>query len=154
MVDWIKNNWLIGGLFSLVVAAVVGMIALTISERETLGTATALSILAAAVAVVSFLILVLKRPEKITKLRINLIWVSTLVAILTLTFGNKLIALVMNPPDEQDTNTIVIVLSSLVGVGIGGLIAVAGQLVQDTGQDPPVKPSKEDNVNNGSGDEQ
>lgn len=28
-----------------------------------------------------------------------------------------------------------IVLSSLVGVGIGGLIAIAGQLVQDQGQD-------------------
>ena len=132
--DWVKNNWLVGLLFVFVIAAVIGMVSLIILERETFGTSIGLAILAAATAVVSFLILVLKTPDKITTIRINLIWLSTLIAILTLVFGNKLIELVMNPPDGKDTNTIEIVLSSLVGVGIGGLIAIAGQLVQDSGQ--------------------
>ena len=79
-------------------------------------------------------LLIWKRPEKLPTIRINLLWVSTLVAILTLTFGNQLIKLLQTPKDGAGTNTIEIVLSSLVGVGIGGLIAIAGQLVQDSGQ--------------------
>ena len=130
--DWVKSNWLVGLLFLVVVATVVSMVVLMTIETEALGTPTGLAILTAAIAVVAFLILVLKAPDKITTIRINLIWLSTLVAILTLAFGYKLIELVMNPPDGKDTNTIEIVLSSLVGVGIGGLIAIAGQLVQDT----------------------
>ena len=69
------------------------------------------------------------KPDKFTTIRINLLWVSTLVAILTLSFGHQLIALLKAP--KGDTKTIEIVLSSLVGFGIGGLIALAGQLVQD-----------------------
>ena len=133
--DWVKNNWLVALLLATTIATVAGMVVMMFAERETLGTPIGLASLAFSVAVVAFLILVLKRPESITKLRINLIWLSTLVAILTLVFGNRLIELVMNPPDGKDTNTIEIVLSSLVGVGIGGLIAIAGQLVQDSGKD-------------------
>ena len=73
--------------------------------------------------------LVVCRPKYVTTVRINLIWVSTLVAILTLAFGNRLIGLLLA---ESSNNTIEIVLGSLVGVGVGGLIAIAGQLVQDT----------------------
>ena len=142
--DWVKNNWLVVLLLSLATAAVAGMVALMLAERETLGTPTGLAILAFSVAVFAFMILVLKRPDSITRLRINLIWLSTLVAILTLVFGNRLIELVMNPPDGKDTNTIEIVLSSLVGVGIGGLIAIAGQLVQDSGQDSRRSKSSDD----------
>ena len=74
------------------------------------------------------------RPEKFARVRINLIWVSTLVAILILTFGIKLIELIEAREGGAGANTLEIVLSSLVGVGIGGLIAIAGQLVQDSGQ--------------------
>lgn len=80
-------------------------------------------------------LLLWKRPDKVATIRINLLWVSTLVAILTLTFGAQLIGLLKERTDGAGTNTLEIVLSSLVGVGIGGLIAIAGQLVQDTGQD-------------------
>ena len=80
-------------------------------------------------------LLLWKRPDKVATIRINLLWVSTLVAILTLTFGSQLIELLGNGSKDAGTNTLEIVLSSLVGVGIGGLIAIAGQLVQDTGQD-------------------
>ncbi len=79
---------------------------------------------------------ILRRPSIITRIRINLLWLSTLVAILTLAFGMKLIDILStsNGGGEGSTNTstIEIVLSSLVGVGIGGLIAIAGQLVQDS----------------------
>ena len=71
------------------------------------------------------------RQNHLTKIRINVIWVSTLVAILTLTFGNRLISL-LTDHRGQGVETIEIVLSSLVGVGIGGLIAIAGQLVEDS----------------------
>lgn len=76
------------------------------------------------------------RPNLITQVRINLLWLTTLVAILTLVFGMELIGLLSGTPSKgtsanTSTNTIEIVLSSLVGVGIGGLIAIAGQLVQD-----------------------
>lgn len=77
-------------------------------------------------------LLVFFRPAHIALVRINLIWVSTLVAVLTLAFGNRLIGLLTDGPDTGASNTIEIVLSSLVGVGIGGLIAIAGQLVQDS----------------------
>lgn len=92
-------------------------------------------LLPVAIAASAFVLLLCLRPEKFTQVRINLLWLSTLVAILTLVFGLRLIELVMNPPAGKDTNTVEIVLSSLVGVGIGGLIAIAGQLVQDQGQD-------------------
>lgn len=77
-------------------------------------------------------LLVFFKPAHVALVRINLIWVSTLVAILTLAFGNRLIGLLTDGPDTGASNTIEIVLSSLVGVGIGGLIAIAGQLVQDS----------------------
>ena len=80
-------------------------------------------------------LLLWKRPDKVATIRINLLWVSTLVAILTLTFGAQLIGLLKDRTDGAGTNTLEIVLSSLVGVGIGGLIAIAGQLVQDSSQD-------------------
>lgn len=76
--------------------------------------------------------LVLFRPAQVALVRINLLWVSTLVAILTLTFGNRLIGLLTDGIDSNADHTIQIVLSSLVGVGVGGLIAIAGQLVQDS----------------------
>ena len=86
------------------------------------------------------------RPEKITPIRINLLWLSTLVAILTITFGNKLIDILQKPAGETttSTSTIEIVLSSLVGVGIGGLIAIAGQLVQDSGSSSSPAPPRPD----------
>ncbi len=84
---------------------------------------------------ISLGLLLWKRPDKVATIRINLLWVSTLVAILTLTFGAQLIGLLKERTDGAGTNTLEIVLSSLVGVGIGGLIAIAGQLVQDSGQD-------------------
>ena len=87
------------------------------------------------------------RPEKITPIRINLLWLSTLVAILTITFGNKLIDILQKPAGATttSTSTIEIVLSSLVGVGIGGLIAIAGQLVQDSGSSSgPPSPRADD----------
>lgn len=80
-------------------------------------------------------LLLWKRPDKVATIRINLLWLSTLVAILTLTFGSQLIGLLKDSTGDGSTNTLEIVLSSLVGVGIGGLIAIAGQLVQDSGQD-------------------
>ena len=80
-------------------------------------------------------LLLWKRPDKVAMIRINLLWVSTLVAILTLTFGVQLIGLLQDSIGANGTNTLEIVLSSLVGVGIGGLIAIAGQLVQDSGQE-------------------
>ena len=80
-------------------------------------------------------LIVWKRPAKFTRIRVNLLWLTTLVAILTMVFGIQLIQLIMNPPANKSTNTIEIVLSSLVGVGIGGLIAIAGQLVQESDQD-------------------
>ena len=44
----------------------------------------------------------------------------------------RLIDLLAKPNgSDGNSNTVEIVLSSLVGVGIGGLIAIAGQLVQD-----------------------
>ena len=79
----------------------------------------------------AFGLLMWKRPEKFTMIRINLLWLSTLVAILTLVFGHQLIEL-LGDNASGDTKTVEIVLSSLVGVGIGGLIAIAGQLVQDS----------------------
>ena len=88
-----------------------------------------------AAASVSLGLLLWKRPDKVATVRINLLWVSTLVAILTLTFGAQLIGLLKERTTGDGTNTLEIVLSSLVGVGIGGLIAIAGQLVQDSGQD-------------------
>ena len=142
--DWVKNNWLVVLLLAVTIVAVAGLVVLVFAERETIGTPMGLASLAFSVAVVAFLILVLKRPDSITRLRINLLWLSTLVAILTLVFGNRLIELVMSPPDGKDTNTIEIVLSSLVGVGIGGLIAIAGQLVQDSGQDSKRRKSADD----------
>lgn len=90
-------------------------------------------ILALIVAIsISLGLLLWKRPDKVATIRINLLWVSTLVAILTLTFGAQLIGLLKERTDGTGTNTLEIVLSSLVGVGIGGLIAIAGQLVQDS----------------------
>ena len=145
--NWVKENWLVGLLLLIVIAAASGMVALILSQKEELGTPVGLGILAFSIAVVAFLVLALKRPEAMTRLRINLIWLSTLVALLTLVFGNKLIELIMSPPDGKDTNTLEIVLSSLVGVGIGGLIAIAGQLVQDSGQDS--KGSRSPNADHG-----
>ena len=142
--NWIRENWLVGLLLLVVIAAASGMVALILSQEE-LRTPVGLGILAFSIAVVAFLILALKRPGTVTRLRINLIWLSTLVAMLTLVFGTRLIELIMNPPQNRDTNTLEIVLSSLVGVGIGGLIAIAGQLVQDSGQESKGnKPSSSD----------
>ena len=87
--------------------------------------------LALLILFVAFGLLMWKRPEKFTVIRINLLWLSTLVAILTLVFGHQLIKL-LGDNSSGDTKTVEIVLSSLVGVGIGGLIAIAGQLVQDS----------------------
>ena len=91
----------------------------------------------------SFGLLLWKRPDKVATIRINLLWVSTLVAILTLTFGAQLIGLLRERTDGAGTNTLEIVLSSRVGVGIGGLIAIAGQLVQDSGQDSKLSKSSD-----------
>ena len=95
----------------------------------------------------AFGFLMWKKPDKFTTIRINLLWVSTLVAILTLVFGHQLIELLRSNP-KGDTETVKVVLSSLVGVGIGGLIALAGQLVQDfdeksTKTEPPAQDSGE-----------
>ncbi len=87
--------------------------------------------LALLILFVAFGLLMWQRPEKFTTIRINLLWLSTLVAILTLVFGHQLIKL-LGENSTGDTKTVEIVLSSLVGVGIGGLIAIAGQLVQDS----------------------
>ena len=87
-----------------------------------------------AVVSVSLGLLLWTRPDKVATIRVNLLWVSTLVAILTLTFGTQLIGLLKERTESGGTNTLEIVLSSLVGVGIGGLIAIAGQLVQDSSQ--------------------
>ena len=97
-----------------------------------------------------FGVLMWTRPEKFTTIRINLLWLSTLVAILTLVFGSRLIEL-LGKNTTGDTKTVEIVLSSLVGVGIGGLIAIAGQLVQDSGDDstktsPPGNAQENDNT--------
>ena len=96
---------------------------------------------------VSLGLLLWKRPDKVATIRINLLWVSTLVAILTLTFGAQLIGLLKERSGGESANTLEIVLSSLVGVGIGGLIAIAGQLVQDSGQDSGGRKSR--NADNG-----
>ena len=133
--NWVRENWLVSLLMLVVVVLAATMVALILIEKEKLGTPVGLGILAFSIVVVAFLILILKRPDKITAIRINLIWLSTLVAILTAVFGTQLMKLIMSPPNGKDTNTLEIVLSSLVGVGIGGLIAIAGQLVQDSGQD-------------------
>ena len=89
--------------------------------------------LALLILFLAFGVLMWTRPEKFTTIRSNLLWLSTLVAILTLVFGNQLIEL-LGKNTTGDTKTVEIVLSSLVGVGIGGLIAIAGQLVQDSGR--------------------
>ena len=103
-------------------------------------------VLIAAVSV-SLGLLLWKRPDKVATVRVNLLWVSTLVAILTLTFGAQLIGLLKERTESGGTNTLEIVLSSLVGVGIGGLIAIAGQLVQDSDQDS--KRTKSSDANQG-----
>ena len=112
-----------------------------------------LSSLPIAIAIVMssaiFAFLIYKRPGMVTKIRVNLLWLSTLVAILTLVFGIKLIELLQSSSGNTSTNTIEIVLSSLVGVGIGGLIAIAGQLVQDSDNDSS-NANPPDNHNNGS----
>ena len=79
-------------------------------------------------------VLLWHRPEKVSLIRVNLLWVSTLVAVLTLTFGYRLMDLLQARDNGASASTLEIVLSSLVGVGIGGLIAIAGQLVQDSSQ--------------------
>ena len=84
------------------------------------------------VLVAGFGALIFFRPNSFTRIRINLLWLATLIAVLTLVFGMRLIDLLANPNGtDGNNNTVEIVLSSLVGVGIGGLIAIAGQLVQD-----------------------
>lgn len=60
-------------------------------------------LLPVAIAASAFVLLLCLRPEKFTQVRINLLWLSTLVAILTLVFGLRLIELVMNPPAGKDT---------------------------------------------------
>ena len=84
------------------------------------------------VLVAGFGALIFFRPNSFTRIRINLLWLATLIAVLTLVFGMRLIDLLAKPNgSDGNSNTVEIVLSSLVGVGIGGLIAIAGQLVQD-----------------------
>ena len=91
----------------------------------------------AVVLVIGFGALLWLRPDSFTRIRINLLWLCTLVAILTLVFGLRLIEILSragnsgSTTDTAGNTTVEIVLSSLVGVGIGGLIAIAGQLVQD-----------------------
>ena len=46
------------------------------------------------------------RPEKFARVRINLVWVSTLVAILTLTFGMELIGLLRERGEGGGANTL------------------------------------------------
>ena len=70
--------------------------------------------LALLILFVAFGFLMWKRPEKFTMIRINLLWLSTLVAILTLVFGHQLIKL-LGDNSTGDTKTVEIVLSSLVG---------------------------------------
>ena len=105
--------------------------------------------LALLILFVTFGALMWKRPEKFTVIRINLLWLSTLVAILTLVFGHQLIKL-LGDNSSGDTKTVEIVLSSLVGVGIGGLIAIAGQLVQDSGEDSTKTRPPGDDQENGN----
>lgn len=103
--------------------------------------------LALLILFVAFGFLMWQRPEKFTTIRINLLWLSTLVAILTLVFGHQLIEL-LGDNSSGDTKTVEIVLSSLVGVGIGGLIAIAGQLVQDSDEkSTKARPSANDQEN-------
>ena len=104
---------------------------------------------ALSVLIVIFGLVVWLRPEKMALIRFNLLWLATLVAVLTLVFGMKLLQLLESTPPPgstpANTNTVEIVLSSLVGVGIGGLIAIAGQLVQDSGGNlPPADKSRDE----------
>ena len=88
----------------------------------------------------SVLMILWKAPHKLARIRVNVLWLATLVAVLTLVFGNQLIGMLQRS-DGTGSNTIEIVLSSLVGVGIGGLIAIAGQLVQDSDDGSSGNPS-------------
>ena len=88
-----------------------------------------------ALGLLGFRLFFWKRPDKVATVRINLLWVSALVALLTMTFDIRLMDLVQERERATGASTLEIVLSSLVGVGIGGLIAIAGQLVQDLGPD-------------------
>ena len=103
-------------------------------EAEVFTWPAAIAILSAsfAVVVVAYL-LFYKRPDKVTKIRVNVLWVATLIAILTLVFGQQLIGMLATTNGGSGNSTVEILLSTLVGVGIGGLVAIAGQLVQDTG---------------------
>ncbi len=111
-----------------------------------------LAVVGGAVAFVALItifgLVVWLRPEKIALIRFNLLWLATLVAVLTLVFGMKLLELLESTPPPgstpANTNTVEIVLSSLVGVGIGGLIAIAGQLVQDSGGNGPTVDKSQD----------
>ena len=82
----------------------------------------AIAILSASIAVIVVAYLLLyKRPDKITKIRVNVLWVATLITILTLVFGQQLIGMLATNSGGNGSSTVEILLSTLVGVGIGGL---------------------------------
>ena len=69
------------------------------------------------------------RGARRTILRVNALWLVTLVATLTAMFGYLLIG--RRDDGEGTVGTPDVVLGSLVGGGIGGLLTVAGQLAQE-----------------------
>lgn len=73
MRNWIKPNWSVDLLTLIVRAAVTVMVLTMIENSETLRTEVGYAIMAMTVAVVVFLILALKRPDKVTALRVDLI---------------------------------------------------------------------------------
>ena len=66
----------------------------------------------------------------LSKLRPNVVALATLVGIITIIFGNRLLS------DVTDADT---VLALLVGVGLGGLVSVMGGVAQDP--PPPTVPA-------------
>ena len=72
------------------------------------------------------------------KLRPNVIILAGLAAILVLIFGYMLIGKLEVQGDEA-TLAVTAILSMIVGIGIGGLMAIAGQVATDP--PPPTVPA-------------
>lgn len=66
---------------------------------------------------------------KKTLLRLNVLWLTTVVASLTAMFGYLLLSRIAEP--SGTVGRFDVVLGSLVGGGIGGLLTIAGQLAQE-----------------------
>ena len=72
---------------------------------------------------------------KKTLLRLNVLWLTTVVASLTAMFGYLLLSRLAEPGDS--VGRFDVVLGSLVGGGIGGLLTIAGQLAQENASQGP-----------------